>query len=676
MTESNQQDTALPTPVEEGALLWTPSDAFVKSTMLHRYLQWLEENKSLCFDSYAALWEWSVTDLSGFWQSIWEFFELISSQPHRAVIEDDTMPGARWFPGARLNYAEHALRHETPGENALLYLNETQGIQGLDWQDLGDSVRKLATYLREQGVAPGDRVVAYMPNIPETVMAMLATTAIGATWASCSPDFGSDGVLDRVSQLQPTVIITCDGYVYGGKSFSRCEEVKRICSSLQSLKEVILFPNLDAQAQLVIDVKTVLWQDIMSRPVVSRDEFEFEQVAFDHPLWILFSSGTTGLPKAIVHGHGGIVIETVKGQAFHMDFRPRDVVFFYTTTGWMMWNSLVSSLISNVCPVLYDGNPSYPDLDILWRMVQDSGASLFGSSPAFVDIMRKEGVVPKERYDLGSLRTIMPAGAIVTPACTAWFYENVKEDLWIASGSGGTDICTGLVGGVPTLPVRAGEIQAPSLGVAARAFNDAGESVINEVGELVITKPMPSMPVFFWNDEDGQRYRDSYFDQFPGVWRHGDFFKVNERGSCYVLGRSDATLNRYGIRIGTAEVYRAVEDIPQIIDTLVVNLDLPGGKAFMPMFVQVREGEQLTDEVIATIKKQLRERCTPRHVPDKILQVDAIPMTLTGKKMEVPVRKILMGADPAKAVNLGAMKNPETIPFYIEYAASGLDYTL
>lgn len=662
--------------IEEGTLLWEPSQEFIDSTSLKHYMDWLCKHEGKCFDTYASLWEWSTADLEGFWGSIWDYFDVKSSAPPTSVIASQQMPGADWFPGARLNYAENVLRNERSGKNALLYLSEAAPLKEMSWEEMGAKVRALATYMRLQGIEPGHRVVSYMPNIPETVIAMLATTAIGAIWSSCSPDFGSDGVLDRVSQLEPQLVFVSDGYVYGGKTFDRRDEVASMCNRLPDLYEVIYLPRIFGDPSLEINAPVTSWDQILALPPIPKEEFAFEQVPFTHPLWILFSSGTTGNPKAIVHGHGGILLEQLKVQHFHMDYRPGDVAFFYSTTGWMMWNSLVSSLLSDVCPVLYDGNPSYPDIDVLWRMVEDSKASLFGASPSFVEIMRKEGVVPRERYNLSSLRTVMPAGSIVSPECNAWFYHNVHENLWVATGSGGTDICTGLVGGVPILPVRAGEIQAPSLGVAVAAFDEAGNSLVNEVGELVITKPMPSMPLYLWGDKDYSRYIESYFDQYPGIWRHGDFFKINEHLGCYVLGRSDATLNRYGIRIGTAEIYRALESIPEITDALIVNLDLPDGKFFMPLFVTLKNDMRLTEELERSIRSSLRTKFTPRHVPDKIHQVKGIPTTLTGKKMEVPVRKILMGVPVEKAANLSAMKNPESIQYFTDYASNSVDYEI
>jgi acetoacetyl-CoA synthetase len=662
--------------VREGELLWTPSSAQVEDANLTRFAKWLARERGLQFGSYDALWQWSVTELEEFWQAMWDYFGIQSSAQHASVLGKRKMPGAEWFPGARLNYAEHVLRNERAGTDALLFMSETTPLTGVSWEVFAGQVRILATRLRDLGVRPGDRVVAYMPNIPQTMVAMLATTAIGAIWACCSPDFGSSGVIDRIQQLSPKILFCVDGYRYGGKAFDRKDALAEIIAALEGLENVVHLPYLNAEDLGGPSEGALLWSDLLQEAPASREEFQFEQVSFDHPLWVLFSSGTTGLPKAIVQSHGGILLEQLKLQHFHMDYRPGERAFFFTTSGWMMWNFLASMPLNGVCPVLYDGNPAYPAADVLWKVVQDSRASFFGASPAYVEAMAKAGIVPRERFDLKNLRAVMPAGSPVSPECTAWFYRNVKQDLLVATGSGGTDCCTGFVGGVPTQPVYAGEIQGRSLGVAAYAFNEKGESVVDEVGELVLTEPMPSMPVYFWNDKDGSRYRESYFDEYPGVWRHGDFFRVNQRGGCFVMGRSDATLNRLGVRIGTAEVYRALGQLEEIEDTLVVNLDLPGGKFFMPLFVKLSDGLQLDTVLERKICERLRREYTPRHVPDRIIQAPGIPMTLTRKKMEVPVRKILLGAPVEQAANRNAMVNPESLDFFVNYAKTQKDYSL
>lgn len=648
----------------ESALLWTPSPERISGATLTAFMDWLRVEKRHDFADYHALWRWSVTDLDGFWGAVWDYFRVQSSSPAECVLESRVMPGAVWFKGALINFAEHILRHEKPGSPALYHLSETAPLAALDWADLAAPVRSLATQMRGFGIQPGDRVVAVMPNIPETVIAMLATVAIGAVWAVCSPDFGAKGALDRLQQLEPKLLFCVDGYVYGGKSFDRSAEIGQIIEGLDSLTRIIWLPRQNSPA--LTHPLITLWPDILAHPPPA--DFCYAKVAFDHPLWILFSSGTTGLPKAIIHSHGGILLEMLKSVGLMMDLHPGDRMFFFTTTGWMIWNFLVSAMLCEVVPVLYDGNPAYPDPGILWKMAQDSRACFFGASPSFVDLMIKAGIEPGARYDLSSLRAIMAAGSPVSPEQTAWFYRAVKQDLWIAVGSGGTDCCTGFVGGVVTLPVYAGEIQAPALGVAAKAFDDSGNSVIDQVGELVITEPLPSMPIGFWNDPDQANYRAAYFSDFPGVWRHGDFFRINQRLGSFVLGRSDATLNRHGIRIGTAEIYRALATLPQIDDGLIVNLDLPGGKFFMPLFVKMKPGIALDDPLRNEIASALRRLYTPRHVPDRIIEIADIPKTLTGKKMEVPVRKILMGVAPDKAVNRNTMVNPAAIDFFIEFA--------
>jgi acetoacetyl-CoA synthetase len=567
------------------------------------------------------------------------------------------------------------LRHEKAGTDALLYLSETDPLTAMPWDCFAGQVRILSQHLRSLGIRPGDRIAAYMPNIPQTMIAMLATTAIGATWSCCSPDFGTQGALDRFQQLSPKLLFCVDGYVYGGKSFDRTSEVRHMVRNMMGLRHVIQVGNLPAPLAMTHE-GALAWEKVMDRPPVPANDFVFEQVPFDHPLWVLFSSGTTGLPKAIVHGHGGIILEQLKLQHFHMDFHPGERTFFFTTSGWMMWNMLASMPITGACPVLYDGNPAYPSADVLWKVAQDSKVSFFGASPSYVEVMDKAGVIPGAEFDLSNLRAIMPAGSPVSPDCTAWFYRNVKQDLWVATGSGGTDCCTGFVGGVPTLPVYAGEMQARSLGVAVYAFDDRGESVTDEVGEMVITKPLPSMPLYFWNDEDGSRLREAYFEQFPGYWRHGDFFRINRRGGCFVHGRSDATLNRGGVRLGTAEIYRALAGLPEIDSALIVNLDLPNGKFFMPLFVKLYPGYCLDPRLEQKINRQLRREYSPRHVPDRIVQTPDIPVTLTGKKMEVAVRRILTHVPADKAANRNSMANPESLEFFVHYARTQREYTL
>jgi len=662
--------------MQPGDLLWTPGPEWIRRANVTAFTEWLARERGQRFADYAALWRWSVEDLEGFWGALWDYFHIEASVPYTRVLGRRSMPGAEWFPGARLNYAQHVLRRESAGGEVLLHVSETRPLSALSWDTLGNRVRTLATELRARGVVPGDRVVAWMPNIPETMTAMLAATAIGATWACCSPDFGERGTLDRLAQLSPKVLFCIDGYRYGGKSFDRRAELRRIAASLPSLEHVVYLPYLNPDDDALPLPNAVHWQTLLGRGAVTAAQFQYAQVPFDHPLWTLFSSGTTGLPKPIVHGHGGILLEILKNGTFHFDLHPGERVFYFTTTGWMLWNFLTGTPLTGAVPVLYDGHPAYPTPDVLWKMADEAGVVTFGASPTYVDQLSRSGIVPRERYKLSALRTVNLAGSPATPESMAWFYRNVKQDLWVANGSGGTDCCTGFVGGVPTLPVRAGEIQAPSLGVSAKAYNASGESVIDEVGELVLTEPMPSMPLRFWNDPDDQRYLETYFQEYPGIWRHGDFFRINAQGGSFVLGRSDATLNRYGIRMGTAEIYRTLGLLPQVQDALIVNLDLPEGGFFMPLFVKLAPDATLDAALETKIRDTLRREYTPRHVPDKIYQVPAIPYTLTGKKMEVPVRRILMGVAPEKAANRSAVADPGALDFFIDYVQRQQDYRL
>jgi len=662
--------------VQVGELLWSPSPERIGKARLTQYRQWLMDNRGREFADYEALWRWSTTDLDGFWQSCWDFFGIEASRPATAVLGKRTMPGAEWFPGAELNYARHMLRHERPNATALLHLNERKGLEAISWEDLAGSVRIVATQLRKLGVKRGDRVCAYIVNVPEALVAMLAATSIGAIWSSCGPDFGTPGVLDRFSQLEPTVFIHVDGYQYGGKPFDRRGEVEKILAQLTSVKLVIQLAYLDPVNRRRLTPGTVFWDELLQHPPVARADFHYEEVPFMHPLWILFSSGTTGLPKPIMHSHGGILIEQLKHVAFNFDMHAGERMFFFTTTGWMMWNFLVSSLLSNVVPVLYDGNPAWPDGDLLWKMVQDSKANLFGASPTYQAILEKNGVVPKAKFDLTSLDSVTLAGSPVSPECQAWFHENVKKEAWITPGCGGTDICSGFVGGVVTLPQYAGEIQARCLGIAVQVIGENGEFVIDEVGEMVVTEPSPSMPVGFWNDRNDERYIETYFSDFPGKWRQGDFYRINERGGCFVLGRSDATLNRFGIRIGTSEIYRTIVLVPGVEDGLIVNLDLPGGRFFMPLFVKLAEGVVLDEKLDKAIRDRLRSEYTPRHVPDRIFQAPLIPYTISGKRMEVPVRRILAGMPVAKAANRDAMANAAALDYFVEYARTQQDYKM
>lgn len=662
--------------VDVGQLLWEPGKERLENLNIDAFIEWLGQTRKLEFDDYRSLQRWSVAHLEDFWEAIWEYFEIKSSSPYECVLRKREMPGAEWFPGAKLNYAEHIFRNRNAGDTALVYASEDSDLAAMSWGELTEKVAKLARWLRDRGIRPGDRVAAYLTNSPEAVIAMLATASAGGIWTACSPDLGTPSVLDRFAQLEPRFFFCVDGYRYGGKPYVRLDQIRTLLEGLPSVESIVFVPKLDKQqTEVPIDGATS-WNALIESGKNAGTDMEFTQLPFAHPLWILFSSGTTGLPKAIVHSHGGILIEQLKLSCLHFDLKPGERLFFFTTSGWMMWNFLVSSMLVDVVPVLYDGNPNFPDGKVLWKLAEESKATLFGASPTFVQMQQQAGIVPRDLFELSELKSIMLAGSPVSAECMAWFYDNVKDDLWLLPGSGGTDVCSGFVGGVPGDPVYAGEIQGIHMGVDADAFDDNGNSLVNEVGEMVIKQPMPSMPVCFWGDEDDARYKETYFDMYPGIWRQGDFFMINERGACFVLGRSDSTLNRFGIRIGTAEIYRCMELLDEVDDALIVNLDLPGGKFFMPMFVKLSNGLDLNDDIDKKIRQTLREKYSPRHVPEKIYQVEEIPYTLTGKKMEVPVRKILMGVPEEKAANRNVMANPDSLDYFIRFAEKRADYSL
>ncbi len=657
------------THVREGELLWTPSEAFAESTGAMRFMHWLSNARGRRFDDYESLRRWSVTDLEGFWAAVWDYFEIETDTPYRDVLTSRAMPGTRWFVGSRVNYAEHMLRRErvVPDELAVLHSSELRELEGTTWRELADRVRTMAESLRAMDIAPGDRIVSYMPNIIETLVAMLATTAIGAVWASAAPEFGAKTVIDRFAQVEPKLIFVADGYRFGGKDFDRRAEIESIIEALPTLEHIVWFDYVKPGAARELGSKHLRYEALLEGPAPDRASFAFERVAEDHPLWILFSSGTTGLPKAIVHSHVGIILELLK-TSINLDGGPGKRSFFYTTTGWMMWNSIVSSLLSGSTVVLYDGHPAHPGPDLLWKLAEASEATTFGASPTYVQIMQKLGLVPKNLFDVSHLRSVLLTGSPVTPESTAWFYQNVKSDLWVSSPSGGTELCAALVAGTPLLPVYAGEIQTRALAMDVHAWDADGNDLVDEIGELVVTLPSPSMPLYFWNDPDGRKYHEAYFDTYPGVWRHGDFLKINQRGGCYIYGRSDSTLNRFGIRIGTAEVYRILDRVDEVADALIVCLEEEGGTFYMPLFVKLAPGVALDEHVRATIVARLRSEGSPRHVPDEIVEANAIPYTLTGKRMEIPVRRLLAGSPLEKVASPDAMADPHALDFFVAFA--------
>lgn len=651
--------------VAEGEILWEPSEAARSNSTMTRYMRWLGEHKALHFDSYSALWEWSISHLDGFWESIWQFFGVTSSSPYKAILGSRLMPGAEWFPGARLNYAEQVFRHVSSDRPALIFCSERQPIIEISWDDLKHDVASVAGTLRAMGVRPGDRVVGYMPNIPATLVAFLASASLGAVWSSCSPDMGTASVVDRFRQIEPSVLFAVDGYQYNGKPFDRRQVVHELQSALPSLKHLILVPYLDEQASASNFADATSWGDALAR---DGGTLSFEQVAFDAPLWVLYSSGTTGLPKPIVQSHGGIVLEHLKSLALHMNLEPDDRFFWFSTTGWMMWNLLIGGLLVGCTVLLYDGSPGYPDLGVLWSFAEESGMTFFGTSAAYIGSQMKGGIEPRASFRLDKLKGLGSTGSPLSIDGFQWVYEHVKPDIWLASVSGGTDVCSGFVAGCPILPVRAGEIQCRCLGCAVYAFDESGKPIENEVGELVITEPMPSMPIYFWNDSNNQRYRESYFETFPGVWRHGDWVKITPFGGVIIYGRSDATINRMGIRMGTSEIYRVVEDLPEILDSLVVDLEYLGRPSYMPLFVVLAPGAELNDVLKARIAERIRTALSARYVPNDIFVIDEVPRTLSGKKLELPIKKILLGADAGRVANPDSMSNPHTIAYFATFA--------
>ncbi|MCU0806129.1 MAG: acetoacetate--CoA ligase [Burkholderiales bacterium] len=657
--------------IAEGTVLWTPSRERRAASGLARYMDWLATTHTLQFDSYDALWRWSVEHLDSFWASVWAYLDVRASAPYQRVLSSRRMPGApgvtavpKWFEGARLNYAEHAFRRTSTAHPAIISRSEIRPTAELSWLQLARDVSALAGWLRGAGVQPGDRVISYTPNIPETVIALLACASIGAIWSSCSPDMGSGAVLDRFRQIEPKVMFTVDGYRYGGKDFDRRPVVAEIATALPTLERVVMVPYLDASAAPTGLPGAIPWRTAIAEEAPPR----FEQVAFDHPLWVVYSSGTTGLPKAIVHGHGGILVEHLKTMILQHDMHPGERFFWMSSTGWIVWNGLVSGLLAGCTIVLFDGNPAWPDPREIWRFVAEIGAHHFGGGAALFTGGLKAGIEPVREVDLSALRSIVSTGSPLTADVYEWIYAKVKADVWLNSISGGTDVSTGFVGGAPILPVTAGEMQCRCLGVAARAFDEQGREVTGEVGELVMTEPMPSMPVFFWNDPGGRRYRESYFETYPGYWRHGDWIRITDRGTAVIYGRSDTTINRYGIRMGTAEIYRAVEELPEILDSLVVDLEYLGRPSYMPLFVVLRPGVVLDAALANRIKARIRERASARHVPNDVFQVSEVPRTLTGKKMELPVRKLLLGAAAEKVASPDAMANPGSLAYFAEFA--------
>ncbi|GII00959.1 acetoacetate--CoA ligase [Planobispora takensis] len=670
--------------VEEGTRLWEPTPEIVRDAKVTRYMEWLGRPVD-----YQALWQWSVDAPAEFWTSVWDYFEVAGARGDGPVISG-TMPGAEWFTGSTLNYAENALRRAAsePDGPAVVFRDESGARRALTLGELAGEVARVRAGLARLGVGRGDRVAAYAPNVPETLVAFLATASLGAIWSSCSPDFGAPSVIDRFTQIEPKVLIAVDGYDYNGRRFDRAAVADDIAARLPSLVARVRMPAGGAAAPAgTADVSTGTAVSegqvgtagtagasaagpvagAAAHPVVSWDELRsaeeplaFEPVPFGHPLWIVYSSGTTGLPKPIVHGHGGVVLEHLKALSFHQDLGPEDVFFWYTTTGWMMWNYLIGGLLVGATVVLYDGSATHPGTDALWRLAAEEGVTYFGTGAPYIIASMKAGVKPE---GLERLRGLGSTGSPLPPEGFAWVHDTLPE-VQLGSFSGGTDVCTGFVGAVPLLPVDAGVIPCRCLGAKVESFDPSGEPVIGEVGELVLTQPMPSMPVMFWNDPDGSRYRESYFADYSGIWRHGDWIKILPDGGCVIYGRSDSTLNRGGVRMGTSEFYRVVERFEEIADSLVIDTGQLGQEGRLLLYVTMAEGAELTDDLVERLRTTLRDELSPRHVPNEITEVPGIPRTLSGKKLEVPVRKILLGTPPAMAANLDAMANPEVLSHF------------
>lgn len=643
-------------------ILWTPSPERAEASSLAQFIQWLKDNRGLVFDDYQALWNWSVDDLDGFWSAIWSFFDLQESAPHTAIIEERKMPGAVWFPGSELNFASQMLRQaeKTPDSQALIVHSETFGRTELSWRELSGQVASLAARFRDMGVGQGDRVVAILPNTEAAMIAFLATASLGAIWSLCAPDMGHVAILDRFRQIEPKVLIAQDGYIHAGKMIDRRDVLNTITSGLPSLEQTVYIPVIGE-----VPDAAVAWASLIG----DEATLQFTQVPFDHPLWVVYSSGTTGNPKPIVHGHGGVLIEGAK-QSLHQDLGPEDRFCWLTSSGWIMWNAQMVPLGQGATVILYDGAPNHPDMLDLWRAVAREKISFFGVGAAFVTTCIKAGIRPSDDLDFSALRSMGVTGSPLSSDGYDWIYDVVKSDLWLAPFSGGTDLAGAFVGGNPMAPVRTGEMQCRLLGNAVRAYDDLGRELIGEVGELVCTEPLPSMPLYFWGDADGSRLHDSYFDTYPGIWRHGDWIEINERGGSVIFGRSDATINRKGLRMGSAEIYQAVEGLDEVMDSLIVDLEFLGRDSFMPLFVVPVPGVVVDDALKDKINNAIRSAVSARFVPNEIVEIASVPRTLSGKKLEVPVKKLLLGGNPDTVVNRDSMVNPDSFDIFIAYAAS------
>ncbi|WP_431965177.1 acetoacetate--CoA ligase [Nocardia sp. bgisy134] len=635
---------------------WVPTERDIADAKVTDFARFVAARTGVATSDYHSLWQWSVDDLAGFWRAVWEYFEL--GDIDGEVLASTEMPGARWFPGTRLNYVDQIVRQARTDRPAILAVGEDTPTREVSWVELIDATAAFARTLRELGVRPGDRVVGYLPNIPEAVIAFLATASLGAVWSACGQDYSPKAALDRLGQLEPTVLVTADGYRFGGKAHDKRADIAALQEGFGTLRATV------AVSRLGLEVPgAVPWAEAVDTDNVAAI-IETETVDFDHPLWIVFSSGTTGLPKGIVHGHGGVLLEHLKAIALQSDIGEDDTFFWYTSPSWMMWNFQIAGLLIGATIVCYDGSPTYPAPDALWRIAAETRATVLGTSPGYVLACIKAGVVPRDEHDLAALRTVGITGSALPPSSALWLRDNVGEHVPVNSISGGTDVVSAFIGGVRTVPVWPGELSAPYLGVALDSFDTEGKPVRGKVGELVITAPMPSMPVSFWRDPDGTRYHDAYFDMFPGVWRHGDWITVTDHGSIVVHGRSDSTLNRHGIRMGSADIYQSVERLTEITEALVIGAEQPDGGYWMPLFVVLAPGAELTDELRERINSTIRTEVSPRHVPDEILVAPGIPHTRTGKKLEVPIKKLFQGAEAARVVERSAVDDPDLLDWY------------
>jgi len=646
--------------------LWTPTRDRIENSQMHKFMQWLSQEQNLNFSDYESLWQWSVDDIDGFWEAVWKFYDVKSYTPYSCVLKGRSMPGATWFPGASLNFVDQVFRHANPDMPAIRYGSETAPLKEVSWAELKQKVASVAGHLRRLGVKAGDRVAAYSPNTPETIIAFLATASIGAIWSLCAPDMGKRSIIDRFTQYKPKILFAVTQNHFNGRTIDRSDYVRDLAGALPCLEHEILIPptehgldGVKSQTQTVSH-----WQEIIEQD----SEFQVEPVEFSHPLWVVYSSGTTGLPKPIVHSHGGIKLEQLKSGGLHGDIGPRDVYFWYTSSGWIMWNSQLGAMAAGATIAIYDGSPATDNWTVLWQFASEAKATTFGHGAAFYTSCIKAGVVPRDVADLSSIHTIGSTGSPLSEEAYGWIYDELGPDIWLAPVSGGTDFAGGFVGGCVLLPVYSGEMQCRYLGCDIQAFNEAGEPVLGDVGELVCKQPTPSMPIYFLNDAGGQRYKDSYFDIYPGIWRHGDWMSITPRGGVIIYGRSDATINRKGVRIGTSEIYAGVEAQAEVLDSLIVDLEYLGRESYMPLFVVLRDGVVLNEVLRSRINHSIKKLTSNWFIPNDIFQVDQIPRTLSGKKLEVPIKRILLGERPENVANPDTISNPAALEWFARFA--------